>query len=603
MKIVWQFLFPFVCVPILVTPTLLAQPQPPSLSYTVSMPDQDAQTFQVELQCRGLADTYTDLKIPAWMPGYYQVLDYPEKIRDFRVVSTTGKPIEWEKANRVTWRIYNGDEASLVVSYTVLANRAFVATNFRNEDRAYIAPGGTFLHLAGEIDRPVTIKIVPDQAWDGVATGLEPVSGRKFTFYAPDFDILYDSPILVGQLEELPAFSVRGVPHRFIGYQLGDFDRAAFMADLKKVVEAAVEVIGEIPFKEYVFMGIGPGAGGIEHLNSTAVSFSGSERLNTLEGRRGMLSFLGHEYFHHYNAKRIRPIELGPFDYDHGSRTNMLWVAEGITAYYDELLLRRAGLVNGDALLKTFEQTIRNVETSPGRLFQSVTQASFDTWSDGPFGRKGDEVNKTVSYYEKGPVLGLLLDLKIRYETENRKSLDDVMRSLYFDIYQQEGRGYTEQEFRQICESTAGVPLDEFFSYVYSVQPIDYAKYLAYAGLSIELEPQMLSGTSIGLETGEKEGKLLIKRVAWNGPAWFEGLRRDQEILKINGKPAGTDLLNTIYASTRPGDIIRLEIAENDTTKTVPVLLGSAKQISFTIKRMRDPTELQLAVRSAWLRE
>jgi predicted metalloprotease with PDZ domain len=234
--------------------------------------------------------------------------------------------------------------------------------------------------------------------------------------------------------------------------------------------------------------------GGIEHLNSTAISFSGDRFDGT--GRNGLLSFLAHEYFHHYNVKRIRPIELGPFNYDRENRTRMLWVAEGITSYYDELLLRRAGLTTEDDLIKAYRSSLIAYELKPGHLFQSVTQASFDTWSDGPFGRTGDDINKTISYYDKGPVLGMLLDFKIRHETKNKKSLDDVMRTLYKNFYQQKNRGYTEDEFRQVCESIAGVSLAEFFEYVYTVKEIDYLKYFAYAGLAIDTlqKPSLVHG-------------------------------------------------------------------------------------------------------------
>ncbi len=588
---------------LLLTSALPLSSQPPELSFTLSMPEPGAQLYHITFSCENLETGHTDFKIPTWMPGYYQVLQYPEKIQNFQVKTADGTPLKWEKANRVTWRVYNDNSTSLQISYDVQANRRFVATNYLDENRGYIAPGGAFMHIDGKIELPATIKIIPYQNWNRVATGLEAVEGEPFTYRAADFDILYDSPILVGPLEELPTFEVQGVPHRFIGYQLGDFDHEAFIADLKKVVEASVDIIGDIPFEEYTFIGIGPGAGGIEHLNSTAVSFSGNERMNTFNGRKGILSFLGHEYFHHYNAKRIRPIELGPFDYDHGSRTSMLWVAEGITAYYDELLLRRAGLVSEDDLLQTFERTIRSVESAPGRLFQSVTQASFDTWSDGPFGRRGDELNKTVSYYEKGPILGLLLDFKIRHETNGKKSLDDVMRSLYYDIYKKQGRGYTEAEFRSICEKTAGVALDEFFSYVYSVQPIDYAKYLGYAGLTIDLEPRQLPGASLGLEARERDGQLVIGKVAWNSPAWYEGIRRGQILLKINDQAATADLLEEALAQAKPGQIIRLEVEKDGERSTVPMVLEQPTQIPYAIRQIEHKSKRQKAVFQGWARK
>ncbi|RYF56883.1 MAG: hypothetical protein EOO39_36115, partial [Cytophagaceae bacterium] len=164
------------------------------------------------------------------------------------------------------------------------------------------------------------------------------------TFTAPTFDVLYDSPMLMGELEQLPAFTVRGVPHYFVGYNLGQFDRQRFVEDLQKIVAAGADIINDIPYTHYTFLAIGPGGGGIEHLNSTSISFDGTG-LNTAKGRFTLYSFLAHEYFHHYNVKRIRPIELGPFDYDKGSRTKMLWLSEGITVYYEPIILSRAGLL------------------------------------------------------------------------------------------------------------------------------------------------------------------------------------------------------------------------------------------------------------------
>jgi predicted metalloprotease with PDZ domain len=261
--------------------------------------------------------------------------------------------------------------------------------------------------------------VVPYKDWANVATGLDDVPGKKFTYAAADFDVLFDSPLLIGNLETLPAFTVKGIPHYFTGYKLGDFDRDAFMKDLKKIVEGGAAIIGDIPYKHYTFLGIGPGRGGIEHLNSSSLSFEGSQ-LNSTEGKVRMLSFIAHEYFHHYNVKRIRPIELGPFDYDSGSKTKLLWVSEGLTVYYEYLILKRSGLMTEQELFNAFRNNLSAYENKPGHMYQSVAQASYETWSDGPFGRTGDEVNKTISYYDKGPVLGMLLDFKIRHETKNR---------------------------------------------------------------------------------------------------------------------------------------------------------------------------------------
>ncbi|NBA87324.1 PDZ domain-containing protein [Emticicia sp. CRIBPO] len=589
----------------LVTISVKAQPSGSGLkmSYVVSMANPASKTYQVVLKCDGLSEKTTDFKIPAWMPGYYQILKYADFIHHFKVTDSQGGDIKWEKANHNTWRVSNGALSSLVITYDVEAKRSFVATNYLDEERGFIAPTGMFLHIAGKIKQPVTIAIEPYKGWNRVATGLEPVKGKPFTYTATDFDVLYDSPLLVGALDELPSFTVRNVPHYFIGYKLGTFEREAFIGDLKKVVEAAVDVIGEIPFSDYTFIGTGPGAGGIEHLNSTAVSFSGGPALNTPQGRKGVLSFLGHEYFHHYNAKRIRPVELGPFDYDNGSRTRMLWVAEGVTSYYDDMILRWAGLVSGDDILKTFQNGIRSYETSPGRLFQSVTQASYDTWSDGPFGRKNDEVNKTVSYYEKGPVLALMLDFKIRHETRNKKSLDDVMRTLYFDFYKKKNRGYTEAEFRAVCEAAAGVSLEEFFNYVYTVQEPDYKKYFAYAGLEIDTEEKTEKEAWLGIKAKVQNDSLLITNVDWESPAWQEGVRRQQVLLSINGEKADLKTLEELGQKLKPGDLVKIGVVQNGKTVIIPMLLSQKTSKSFEIKRKSNPAELEKTMLKSWLKE
>ncbi|MES2651945.1 MAG: PDZ domain-containing protein [Bacteroidota bacterium] len=578
----------------LISPYANAQTNP-EMVYTVSMEQPASNTFQVELNCTALTEKQYDFKMPIWMPGYYQVLNYANDVQNLKVSDAKGNPIKWDKANHNTWRVYTDGAAAIKINYDVKTTRSFVATNYLNPDRAFIAPTGMFLHIANKIKVPVTLNIKPYTSWSKVATGLEKIKGKEFSYHAKDFDILYDSPILIGNLEEMPSFTVKGIPHYFIGYKLGDFNKEAFMADLKKVIEAAVAVIGEIPFTDYTFIGIGPGGGGIEHLNSSAVAFSGSQNFDQPKGRTGMLSFLGHEYFHHYNAKRIRPIELGPFDYDNGSRTNMLWVAEGVTSYYDEMLLRWAGLQSGDDILKGFQQAIKKYENSPGSLFQSVSQASYDTWSDGPFGRTADEVNKTVSYYDKGPVMAMLLDFKIRHETKNKKSLNDVMRTLYYTYYKKENRGYTEDEFRKVCEQAAGVSLEEFFGYIYTVKTPDYAKYLNYAGLTIDAAPKPVDGAWHGIKATLVKDSVRIRDVDYNSPAWREGIRRNQIITSINGKIASIEELNQLTKSYKAGERV--------TINSIPLILAAKKEATFEIKRQATPNALQTIILKSWLKE
>ena len=453
------------------------------MTYTVSPVLSDTPYFHVELGCWGFSADSLQFSMPEWTPGYYQLMDYASAVHNVSARDANGNALSWKKDGKNNWWIYNKSAAPVVyLQYDVLSTRSFVASNYLEADRGYISPAGMFMHLKGRIKQPVMLAVKPLSGWS-VATGLMPVPDGQYTYIAPDFDVLYDSPILMGKLETLPAFEVQGKQHHFIAYRPGEFDRAAFMKDLQKIVSTAADIIGDIPYDHYSFLGIGPGMGGIEHLNSTAISFTGNN-LDNREAKIGTYNFLAHEYFHHYNVKRIRPIELGPFDYDHGSKTRLLWVSEGFTVYYEYIILRRAGFTTSDDVLKALQNNIRSYESKPGRLLQSAADASYNTWNDGPFGA-GDSA---ISYYEKGPVLGAMLDLKIRHETLNKRSLDDVMRALYREYYQEKGRGFTEAEFRAVAERIAGVSLAECFDYANTVKAPDYKKYFGYAGLDVSIK-------------------------------------------------------------------------------------------------------------------
>ena len=272
-----------------------------------------------------------------WMPGYYQKMDYTGDVLHMVAEDEHGTGIPLNKVN-----------------------------NHVDSLHAYIIPENTFLFVEGHITTPVFVQIENNPAWNNTVTGSEPVQGPSNVYIAPHFDVLYDSPILLGDLEELPSFSVRGIEHRFVGYNMGAFDETGFINTLKTVVESAVNIIGDIPFRQYTFIAIGPGRGGIEHLNNTTISFRG-----------------------------------GQLD---------------------------------------SEQYINTVENNPGRVYPSLVQASYQTWEDGPFGNQGENRGKTISYYEKEPVVWLLPDFAIRHATQNEMSLDNVMQFLYWEYYKKKQR-------------------------------------------------------------------------------------------------------------------------------------------------------------------
>jgi len=427
------------------------------------------------------------------MPGYYQMMKYSKDLENISAQDKNGIPLPIERINENSWRICGIRNKAFSVTYDIRTSRQFVANSYVDKDHAYLVPGNTFLYLDGMLQAPVSVNLKINSEWD-IATGLDPVIGKPDEFTASDFDILYDCPILTGDLDELFSFKVKGIEHRFIGYKMGDFDNQVFINNLKKVVEVAVDIIGDIPYEQYTFIGIGPGRGGIEHLNNTTISFDGNG-LDSPEGMDRMLSFLAHEYFHHYNVKRIRPFELGPFDYDNGNRTNLLWVSEGLTVYYESLILKRAGLIDEETMFSQLAENLNKFENDSGRFYQSLSQASYNTWEEGPFGTYGTGPDRSISVYTKGAIVGMLLDFEIRFASGNKKSLDDVMRNLYWKYYIEENRGFTDAEFQQACEQEAGISLTNLFEYVYTTQEVDYGIYLSQVGLRIDKQVNGLTET------------------------------------------------------------------------------------------------------------
>ena len=569
------------------------------MAFDVTMNDPDSHRFHVSINYIHQGNNSVDLKMPVWTPGYYQLMNYASFVENFAVTDKSGQSLLWEKASNSTWRIQTNKITDLRISYDVRAERRFVASNYLDKQEGYISPAGVFMYVADQLQQPVTVTIHPYSDWKPiVATGLDSVSGKPRVFTAPNFDTLYDSPILMGQLEQLPSFTVGNAPHYFVGYTLGDFDRRQFITDLQKIVEASTNIIGDIPYKHYTFLAIGPGGGGIEHLNSTSISFS-SNGLNTPQGKLRMYRFLTHEYFHHYNVKRIRPVALGPFNYDQENRTNMLWVSEGFTVYYEYLILRRAGLMTTDDVFNALKTTLSAYENKPGHLFQSATQASYETWSDGPFGRTGDDAYKTISYYDKGAMLGLLLDLAIRHETTNKKSLDDVMRRLYREYYQTKKRGFTDKEFQTVCEETAGHSLSELFSYASTVKPINYPKYLAYAGLAIDTALSVKTDTWTGLNLRERADSLFVNSADWESPAWKAGMRSGTFVLKLNDQPATLSAVQAI----KPGVPIKLLISQQGEIAEKTLTPTKKWERSFQISRLPNPNPLQQAILNDWMNE
>jgi len=574
-----------------------------TFAFTVSLDPPEAHYYHVELRCDGLDGASQDFKMPAWMPGYYHIMDYAKNVVRFNATDAAGHPLGWTKIDKNTWRVNTAGAARIILTYDVYAFTRFVGNNYLDGQRGYFVGPGMYLYVSGKIDRPVTVCFRLPAGWSSVANGLDPVAAQPDTFLASDFDLLLDCPTLLGNQEHF-GFEVNGIPHVIVAEDLpASLDRARIAGDLKKIVVKAAAMMGEIPYRHYTFLLMGRGAGGVEHLTSAAMLFNG-ESLGTPEGYRRWLSFAAHEYFHTYNVKRIRPIALGPFDYDRENFTTMLWEAEGFTSYYQDLLCERAGLMTSEQYFATLSRNISTYENSSGHRFQSAAQSSIDTWMRGD-----DAANTTISYYNKGPAIAAMLDYKIRAETKNQKSLDDVMRALYSEFFKQKKRGFRDEEFRAVCERIAGVSLSEIFDdYVATTKEIDYPKYFALAGLKIDTELRAQAAAYLGAVAGNpgrgpgagpaapasSNAAQVITRIDYDSPASRAGLSVEDEILAIDGVRITS--LKDALDSHKPGDLVRVQFVRDRHIREVNCELGSKMEWSFKIEPVENPSPLAAAI-------
>jgi predicted metalloprotease with PDZ domain len=568
-----------------------------TMAFNVTMERPASHIFHVAFRCDGLTGETQDFVMPAWAPGYYRLMDYEKNVSGFRARDGAGHTLPWEKVTRNSWRVVTAGAPAVTVEYDVFANALFGVQNLLAENRGYISPPGLYMYVAGHLKQPVTVTISKPDNWAHIATGLDPVPGKPNTYSAPDFDFLLDCPTLMGNQEAL-RFDVKGVPH-FVAIENvpESVDRPQMLADLKKIVEAATRLMGDIPYRHYTFLMMGTGNGGIEHLNSASISFNGNS-LTSENGYRGWLSYVAHEYFHNFNVKRIRPIALGPFDYETENLTNMLWVSEGLSVYYQDLLLVRAGLITRDQYLDKLSNSLSRFENASGHRYQSATDSSRLTWGNSGV---GVDRNTSISYYDNGGLLGAMLDLKIRSETRNARSLDDVMRALYRKYYQQKQRGFTDAEFRQECEAAAGVPLDEVFSYAATTRDPDYEKYFAYGGVGVSIGEAEGTGSYLGMNTQTVDGKLIVVSTTPDSPAQAAGLMPGDEIVEAEGAKATPKAVNDLLNEKKAGQRLKLQISRGGAGTGVEANLVKNVKRTFVLKPVASPDQLSGKIQDDWL--
>ena len=454
---------------------------PEPLVYTVRAPAPETQRLEIEVSVPTDGRDVIELMMPIWSPGYYRVEDYAGKVENLEARDGAGRALAVERLPPNRWRVRSYGAPRVWVRYALLCAQRSVTTDWVSEELAVLNGAATFVTLAGGTARPHEVHLEPATGWPRTMTGLPAApDGEPHHFRARSYDELVDSPIVAGDLD-IHAFDVDGVPHYLVdvGAPAG-WDGARAARDLGRVVSETLPLWGALPYDRYVFLDVfRRGGGGLEHANSTLLT-ANAERVATPAGYLRWLEFVAHEYFHALNVKRLRPVELGPFDYERGPRTPSLWISEGMTSYFADLFVARAGLAGEADFLASLSGAIRELQTSPGRLLQTVEQSSLEVWSNSNSGVGAAAT--TVSYYVKGQVLGFLLDARVRRLTAGRRSLEDVMEL----AYRRYGgaRGFTPGQFEATAGEVAGADLRDWFdAAVRTTDELEYGEALEWFGL------------------------------------------------------------------------------------------------------------------------
>ncbi len=580
-----------VCAVVFDAPVLRAQASEP-IRYTLRFPAPHTHYVEVEAAMPTAGRAEVEVYMATWTPGSYLIREYERHVE--AVIASAGtRALAVAKSAKNRWKITTGGAASVTLRYKVYSREMTVRNNWVEAGFAMLNGAPTFITLVERAARPHEVRVELPAAWKRVETALEPVAGSPHTFRAPDFDTIVDSPIIIGN-PLTREFTVEGKRHVVLfegDTALIDADRAA--ADVQKIVVAARNVMGPFQYPHYYFLTmVTESGGGLEHKNS----FLGmGTRFLTRTDRayKGWLGLIAHEYFHNWNVKRLRPVELGPFDYENENYVKTLWVAEGFTDYYASVLPKRAGIESREEFLDGISSQIEQVQMVPGRLVTPVNMASYDTWIK-QYRPDENTANMSVNYYPKGAVIAFLLDAKIRKATNGARSLDTGMQWA-MQRYSGE-KGYTPDQFYAVMSEAAGTDLKGWFAKTAeSTEELDYTEALDYYGLRFRPVDTRNARAYIGGGTRNDAGRLVITSVRRGTPGIDAGLNVDDEIIAIDDVRVRADGLAARLEQYRPGDKISVLVARRDRLMRIDVTLGPEPGRAWRLEPLPNATAEQTA--------
>jgi predicted metalloprotease with PDZ domain len=572
----------------------------PVVTYEVAMPQPESHLFVVTLSIKNWQASQLDLKMPVWTPGSYLVREYARHIENLVAESHDGKRLSARKASKNHWQIETLNFSEIIVSYRVFANELTVRTNHLDSTHGYFNGAALFFFIPGLEKQPIEVTIIPPRSDWKIATTLPSVSDKNNTFKASDFDTLVDSPFEVG-IHRLYNFDVLEKSHQLVIWGEGNANAEKIIEDTKKIIEVEADLYEGLPYEKYLFLLhlSNGGFGGLEHkescsLNYPRFAFRAKDKYNRF------MQLVAHEFFHLWNVKRIRPKALEVFDYEQENYTTSLWFSEGTTSYYDILIPLRAKIYDIKTCLENLSKDITRFLTIPGRKIQPLSESSFDAWIK-LYRRDANSDNSQISYYLKGELVSLLLDLLIRSRHHNQRSLDDVMR-LMWQQFGKDEVGFTPEQLHKAIESVAGIDLSDFFQrYIDGTEELPFDEYLEPFGLQLKSVRDDDPCPYLGLKVVAENGKQIVKFVEATSPAGVIGIDAEDELLAIDGIKVTAESLNERLKDYQANDIIHVTVFHQDELKTFPVQLATPQPSRYEIVRLKNLSDLQKQNFMGWL--
>ena len=573
-----------------------------SIKYNLKMPKPQNHYYNVEMELDAFKGKTIDVKMPVWTPGSYLAREFAKNVNLVKAFDGEGNAVAVKKINKNTWRISKGKAKNITVKYEVYAFELSVRTSFLDLTHGFVSGTGVFMYVDGYKEKSGAVEVFPHEAFSVITTALkeapEGVSGDgSKTYVFTNYDQLVDCPIEIGN-QEVFTFKAAGVKHKVAMYGFGNYDVHFLQRDMAKVVESATNVFGQNPNKEYTFIihNVVDAQGGLEHVNSTVLSVNRW----TYQGDKylGFLKLVAHEYFHLWNVKRIRPVELGPFNYDQENYTSLLWVMEGFTSYYEKMILLRAGYYDQETLLKKMFSSLNYVEGSTGARVQPVAHASFDAWIKA-YRPNENSKNTTASYYSRGSVIAMLLDARIIKKYNGEKCLDDFMRLIYDKYYLGKNRGFSEDEFKQELIDFLGESMNEFYAkYIDGTEIPEYHAEFSPLGVGVNYIGE--AKPSVGMSLGDSGGKTIVRSIRSGSAAEDAGLSVNDEIIGVNGIRVDKSSVEAYFKTIGNREVIDVLFSRNNQLLSAEIEVTEYEQPKFKFAMVPEASNEKLF--NYWLR-